>query len=164
MLSNIWIETRHFKFDDPFLVPRAQAYELRTHTGSDVSFDIAVVMTGDIEGYVFVGSADEAVAARGIVVSLHDAKGREVHTGSCPMGITTQDPDLERRLDPEVAARNVANYLSAMTMEVTALARACGKSDVHNLEPEDLVALTLEAAAMAQVPLAGTRLIPGQET
>lgn len=41
------------------------------------------------------------------------------------------------------------------------LARACGKSHVHNLEPEDLVALTIEAAAMAQVPLAGTTWIPG---
>ena len=50
-----------------------------------------------------------------------------------------------------------------MTMEVTALARACGKSDVHNLEPEDLVALTVEAAAMARVPLAGTDWIPGFE-
>src|SRR5207247_2428107 len=42
-----------------------------------------------------------------------------------------------------------------------ALARACGKSHVHNLEPEDLVALTVEAAAMARVPLAGTDWIPG---
>ena len=55
----------------------------------------------------------------------------------------------------------MANYLRAITMEVTALARACGKSDVHHLEPEDLVALTVEAAAMAQVPLAGHRLDPG---
>ena len=39
--------------------------------------------------------------------------------------------------------------------------RACGKSHVHNLEPEDLVALTVEAAAMARVPLAGTSWIPG---
>jgi hypothetical protein len=46
-------------------------------------------------------------------------------------------------------------------MEVTMLARACGKSDVHNLEPEDLAALTIEAAAMARVPLAGTDWIPG---
>ena len=57
--------------------------------------------------------------------------------------------------------RQVANYLRAMTMELTALARACGKSDVHHLEPEDLVALTVEAAAMARVPLAGTDWIPG---
>ena len=48
-----------------------------------------------------------------------------------------------------------------MTLECQTLARACGKSDVHNLEPEDLVALTIEAAAMARVPLAGTGWIPG---
>ena len=39
--------------------------------------------------------------------------------------------------------------------------RACGKNDLHNLEPEDLCALTVEAAAMARVPLAGTNWIPG---
>jgi glutamate synthase domain-containing protein 2 len=83
------------------------------------------------------------------------------HTGRCPVGITTQDPDLAARLDVERAAERVANYLRATTMEVTALARACGKSDVHHLEPEDLVALTVEAAAMAKVPLAGTDWIPG---
>jgi methylamine---glutamate N-methyltransferase subunit C len=46
-------------------------------------------------------------------------------------------------------------------MELTTLARACGKSNDHNLEREDLVALTVEAAAMAKVPLAGTNWIPG---
>ena len=86
-----------------------------------------------------------------------------MHTGLCPMGITTQDPELESRLDPEWGARRVANYLNALAMELTALARACGKSNVHNLEPEDLVALTIEAAAMARVPLAGTTWIPGWE-
>ncbi len=83
------------------------------------------------------------------------------HTGQCPVGITTQEPELEDRLDPEVGARWMTNYLRAMTMELTTLARACGKSDVHHLEPEDLVALTIEAAAMARIPLAGTDWIPG---
>lgn len=83
------------------------------------------------------------------------------HTGLCPVGIATQDPDLEARLDPDAAARRMTNYLKALTMELTTLARACGKSSVHNLEPEDLVALTIEAAAMAKVPLAGTSWIPG---
>ena len=63
--------------------------------------------------------------------------------------------------DPETGARWMTNYLKALTMELTAVARACGKSDVHNLEPDDLVALTVEAAAMAKVPLAGTEWIPG---
>jgi glutamate synthase domain-containing protein 2 len=83
------------------------------------------------------------------------------HTGRCPVGITTQDEALARRLDVDLAAERVLNYLRALTMEVTMLARACGKSDVHHLEPEDLAALTVEAAAMAQVPLAGTDWIPG---
>jgi methylamine---glutamate N-methyltransferase subunit C len=85
-----------------------------------------------------------------------------MHTGRCPVGIATQDPELEARLDPQVGAERVANYLRAVTLELTTLARACGKSDVHNLEPEDLVALTVEAAAMAKVPLAGTDWIPGR--
>lgn len=85
-----------------------------------------------------------------------------MHTGRCPVGIATQDPELEKRLDPEIGARRVTHYLKALVMELTTLARACGKSDVHNLEPEDLVALTIEAAAMARVPLAGTSWIPGQ--
>jgi methylamine---glutamate N-methyltransferase subunit C len=83
------------------------------------------------------------------------------HTGMCPVGVTTQDPELESRLDPETGARWMTNYLKALTMELTALARACGKSNVHHLEPDDLVALTIEAAAMAKVPLAGTDWVPG---
>ncbi len=47
-------------------------------------------------------------------------------------------------------------------MEAQAIARACGKAHLANLEPEDLVALTIEAAAMAGVPLAGTDWIPGR--
>lgn len=85
------------------------------------------------------------------------------HEGRDPAGITTQDPELRRRLDPIAAGRRLANYLSVLTLECQTIARACGKSHVHNLEPEDLVALTIEAAAMAQVPLAGTDWIPGKD-
>jgi methylamine---glutamate N-methyltransferase subunit C len=84
------------------------------------------------------------------------------HTGLCPVGIATQDEDLMERLPVEEAATHVANYLQAMVMEAQSLARSCGKSDVHNLEREDLVALTLEASAMAKLPLAGTDFIMGQ--
>jgi glutamate synthase domain-containing protein 2 len=83
------------------------------------------------------------------------------HTGKCPVGVTTQDAVLEQRLQPEWGAKHLKNYLKTLTMELTTLARACGKQDVHHLEPEDLVALTVEAAAMARVPLAGTQWIPG---
>lgn len=84
------------------------------------------------------------------------------HEGRDPAGITTQDPELMKRLDPIAAGRRLRNYLAVMTLECQTLARACGKSHVHNLEPEDLCALTIEAAAMAGVPLAGSNWIPGQ--
>ncbi len=84
------------------------------------------------------------------------------HEGRDPAGITTQDPVLAARLDPVKAGRRLANYLSVMTLEAQTIARACGKSHLHNLEPEDLVALTVEAAAMAGVPLAGTSWVPGK--
>src|SRR6201981_416028 len=85
------------------------------------------------------------------------------HEGGAPAGITTQDATLAHPLDPAIASRKLANYLSVMALAVQTIARACGKSHVHNLEPEDLVALTVESAAMARVPLAGTNWIPGQE-
>ena len=85
------------------------------------------------------------------------------HEGQDPAGISTQDPELSKRLDPVLAGRRLANYLKVITLEAQTIARACGKSHVLNLEPEDLVALTVESAAMAQVPLSGTDWIPGKK-
>lgn len=101
---------------------------------------------------------DEEFRAIGSAAGYYD----DYHEGRDPAGISTQDPDLMKRLDPVEGGRRLANYIRVLTMEAQTLARACGKSDLRNLEPEDLVALTVESAAMARVPLAGTTWIPGQ--
>ncbi len=85
------------------------------------------------------------------------------HTGRCPVGVATQDPELRKRLVVEEASERVYNFLTALTMELQMLARACGKTNVHSLEPEDLAALTMEASAMARVPLAGTTYTVGPD-
>lgn len=82
------------------------------------------------------------------------------HTGGCPVGITTQDEELIQRLPVDEAADRVTNFLRAMTMEVQMLARACGKADVHDLEPEDMRALTLETALITGIPLVGMDTLP----
>ena len=118
---------------------------------------------------VSIGSAAMVALGcnRDVFVEDYEALGtapgycHHCHTGRCPVGITTQDADLEARLQPEQGARWLRNYLTTMVLEIQTLARACGKSHVLNLEPEDLTALTIEAAAMAKVPLAGTDWIPG---
>jgi glutamate synthase domain-containing protein 2 len=100
---------------------------------------------------------EEGYEALGVSAGYYD----DWHEGKDPAGISTQDDELAARFDPELGSRRLANYLRTMTLEAQTLARACGKSHLHNLEPEDLVALTVEAAAMARVPLAGTSWIPG---
>jgi methylamine---glutamate N-methyltransferase subunit C len=102
---------------------------------------------------------DDEYAKLGSAAGAYD----DWHEGRDPAGILTQDDALSARLDPELGGRRLANYLRTLVLETQTLARACGKSHVHNLEPEDLVALTIEAAAMARVPLAGTNWIPGRE-
>ena len=118
---------------------------------------------------VSIGTA--ALVAMGDNAPEHDEAYREIgsaagfyddwQAGRDPTGISTQDDELAARFDPILGGRRIANYLRVLTLETQTLARACGKSHVHNLEPEDLVALTVEAAAMAKVPLAGTDWIPG---
>src|SRR5881409_3908296 len=133
-------------------------------TGGDVAKALALGADA-----VSIGTA--ALIAMGDNSPAHDEQYREIgsaagyyddyQAGRDPAGISTQDDALAARLDPVVASRRVANYLRVLTLEAQTLARACGKTHVHNLEPEDLVALTVEAAAMARVPLAGTDWIPG---
>ena len=84
------------------------------------------------------------------------------HTGRCPVGVATQDPELRKRLNPDEAAERVYNFLHALTLECQMMARACGKTNVHSLEPEDLAALTMEASALAMVPLAGSQHTVGR--
>jgi glutamate synthase domain-containing protein 2 len=84
------------------------------------------------------------------------------HTGRCPVGIATQDPILRQRLDPDAAAERVYNFLHTLTIEAQLFARACGKTNIHSLEPEDLAALTMEASACAQVPMAGSQHTVGR--
>jgi glutamate synthase domain-containing protein 2 len=136
-------------------------------TGADVAKALALGADA-----VSIGVA--ALIALGDNAPEHDAEYRRIgsaagyyddyQAGLDPAGISTQEPELAARLDPIEAGRRLANYLRTLVLETQTLARACGKSHVHNLEPEDLVALTIEAAAMARVPLAGTSWVPGRVT
>lgn len=135
-------------------------------TGADVAK--AMALGADA---VAIGTA--ALIALGDNDPRHDAEYREIGSaagfyddfqdGRDPAGITTQDPELAARLDPVEGGRRLANYLRVLTLEAQTIARACGKAHLQHLEPEDMVALTIEAAAMARVPLAGTSWIPGRE-
>ncbi len=67
-----------------------------------------------------------------------------------------------KRVDPVDGGRRLNNYLKVMTLEAQTIARACGQNHLHNLEPEDLCALTIEAAAMAGSRWLARAGIPGK--
>lgn len=135
-------------------------------SGADVAKAIALgadAVSIGTAALIAIGDNDPALDAeyreRGSAAGMWE----DFQTGNDPAGITTQDPGLSSRLDPVIAGRRLSNYLQVLTLEAQTLARACGKSHVHNMEPEDLAALTVEAAAMAKVSLAGTSWIPGTD-
>ena len=133
-------------------------------TGADVAKALAMGADAvSIGTAALIALGDQDPALDPLYREVGSAAGcwEDYQAGNDPAGITTQDPALSSRLDPVTAGRRLANYLRVLTLEAQTIARACGKSHVHNLEPDDMVALTVEAAAMAGVPLAGTNWIPG---
>lgn len=132
--------------------------------GSDAAKAIAL---GADAVYVGTGALMALNCNKPLFVEDYHAIGAEpyachhCHTGRCPVGITTQDPELMKRLDIDEGAERVSNWFHAITAEVQILARACGKRDIHDLEPEDMRALTMEASMIAGIPLAGTNVVFG---
>ncbi len=134
-------------------------------TGADVAKALALgadVVSIGTAALVALGDNDPALESEYNELGTRAGCYDDWHEGLDPAGITTQDPKLAARLDPVIGGDRIKNYLKVMTLELQTLARACGKNDVRNLEREDLCALSVEAAAMAQVPLAGTSWIPGR--
>ncbi len=60
-----------------------------------------------------------------------------------------------RSAENSTAPEALENYLHAVFQEAAILARCCGKTDVGNLEPEDLRAFTIETARATGLPLVG---------
>ncbi len=73
------LESEDFRFNDPFLVPRDDVYEIYTHPGSRLHADIPVVMTGDVEGQLHPVPGTRAGVV-GLTVVLYGAGGEVVAT------------------------------------------------------------------------------------
>jgi glutamate synthase domain-containing protein 2 len=134
-------------------------------TGADVAKALALgadAVSIGTAAMVALGDNDPKYEAEYNALGTTAGAYDDWHEGNDPAGITTQNPELAARLDPVEGGRRLRNYLNVMTLEAQTIARACGHNHLHHLEPEDLCALTMEAAAMAQVPLAGTDWYPGK--
>ena len=62
-------------------------------------------------------------------------------------------------VETETAATSVGSFLKAVVSECSMMARCTGKTDVHNLEPEDLRTTSLAAQAATGIVMAGVKKI-----
>jgi len=105
--------------------------------------DVSLLITGghrvsaDFAKAIALG-ADAVAIGTAALMAIGCQQYRICNTGKCPMGITTQDPELRARLDVDKSARMLANFLRASTEELKDFTRLTGKNDIHDLAIDDL--------------------------
>ena len=77
------------------------------------------------------------------------------HTGKCPVGIATQDPELRKRLDVETSAKKLVNFFETTKHQLTDFARICGHKNIHELSLADIATTSDEIARHTAIPHAG---------
>jgi glutamate synthase domain-containing protein 2 len=128
---------------------------------------VSLIISGGIKDGADIAKAlalgaDAVAIGTGAMVAMGCRVCLRCHTGVCGFGIGTQKPEYRAKLDIDVAAERVANYIIGMTNEAVLLAKAAGKTKLKNLEREDLRAMTLEACAMTGIPLVGSDFVFGE--
>jgi len=80
--------------------------------------------------------ADVVCSARGFMFALGCIQALQCNQNTCPTGITTHNPKLQKGLNPEVKSTRVANYAKSMQEEVALIAHSCGVLDPADLSSD----------------------------
>ena len=96
--------------------------------------------------------ADAVAFGTSVIVAGGCISCMQCHIGQCVTGIATQDPEHEKRYQPEVEASNIHRFLESVRWQIAAITRGLGYDDVTSLNRDDLVALTREAADITGLP------------
>ncbi len=107
---------------------------------------------GDFAKALALG-ANAVFCATPLLIAMGCIYCRLCHLGKCPVGITTQDPELRKRLNIEEASQKVANFIKNCTEEMKMIAGACGENDIHKLNKGHLRALNSEIVKITKVKL-----------
>jgi len=121
---------------------------------------VSLVVTGGLRNSADMAKAlamgaDAVAIASAALMAAGCQQYRICHTGKCPVGITTQDPELRSRLKIELSARRLENFLNATTHELMDIARLTGHDDIHQMSTEDLRTTSSEIATYTPIAHAG---------
>ncbi len=115
----------------------------------EAGVDIDLIITGGLRvasdfAKALAMGADAVAVATAALMAAGCQQYRICGSGKCPVGIATQDPELRKRLDVEIAAQRVANYLNCTLEELKTFARITAHRDLHELSEEDLCTISRE--------------------
>ncbi len=99
--------------------------------------------------------ADAIAIANSALQAIGCVAARMCNTNNCPAGIATQKPELRRRLDVQRSAENLARFLAAAVSLMQVMARACGHSDLHQFNKEDIATWDRDMALLSGIPYTG---------
>ena len=96
--------------------------------------------------------ADAAAFGTSVIIAGGCIACMQCHVGQCVTGIATQDPEHEKRYIPEIESQNIHRFLESVRWQIAAITNGLGYDNVRQLNRDDLVALTPEAAAITRLP------------
>ncbi|MYM62091.1 FMN-binding glutamate synthase family protein [Pseudomaricurvus sp. HS19] len=114
----------------PLVVDKLTEYGLRERIRVIASGKL--INPSDVASALCVG-ADMAVSARGFMFALGCIQALQCNKNTCPTGITTHNPELQKGLDPTNKSNRVAHYVKNMVHEVEVIAHSCGVSEPRQL-------------------------------
>jgi glutamate synthase domain-containing protein 2 len=104
----------------------------------NIRHEASVIVAGSIRCSADVAKAialgaDAVAIGTAALITLGCHVCQQCHTGNCSWGITSQRPELTRRLDPAVRAEMVANLVEGWTEELKEILGALGVNAVESL-------------------------------
>ncbi|ASK88022.1 FMN-binding glutamate synthase family protein [Sphingorhabdus sp. SMR4y] len=90
-------------------------------------------ITPSSAAWAICAGADFVNTARGFMFSLGCIQSLKCNMNTCPTGVTTHNPRLQRGLDPQDKKVKVANYCKNIVHEVEVIAHSCGVDEPRKL-------------------------------
>jgi len=118
--------------------------------------DISLIITGglrvssDFAKALAIG-ADAVAIGSAALIACGCQQYKMCHTGKCPVGITTQNPELRQRLNVTYSAKKLENFLRVSTEELKNFARLTGNDSVHKMDLKDLCTTNSEISKHTEI-------------
>ncbi len=120
-----------------YAVSRARKFMDENGMTQDLIITGGLRTSGDVVKALAMG-ADAVAMASAPLMALGCQRYRICGSGKCPVGIATQDPELSARLDIDIGAKRVENFLSAMASELKTFVRITGHDSISEMSLDDL--------------------------